>query len=136
MVGYRFLEHTADVKFLAEGNDLREAFSNAASALFETIHEGVSVEGRIRKEFVVKGEDEKSLLLNFLEEFLFLLDSESFLPSFVESIEFSPGSLRAIVLGDDASLYVFSNSVKAVTYSEMQIQRDGKGVEVVGVLDV
>ena len=34
---YKFLEHTADVKFRAYGNGLEEAFSNAALALKQTI---------------------------------------------------------------------------------------------------
>ncbi len=35
--GYRFVAHTADVKFIARGKDVCEAFRNASLAMFETI---------------------------------------------------------------------------------------------------
>ena len=35
--GYRFVEHTADVEFIATGRSMPEAIKNAAMAMFETI---------------------------------------------------------------------------------------------------
>ncbi|MDE1865531.1 MAG: archease [Candidatus Micrarchaeota archaeon] len=34
---FRFVDHTADVEFIAYGKDLEELFSNALQALFETM---------------------------------------------------------------------------------------------------
>src|SRR5271155_1460380 len=35
--GYKYLEHTADVEFVAYGKDMEECFKNAIMALFDTV---------------------------------------------------------------------------------------------------
>lgn len=127
-----FLKHTADVKFQAFGKNLEEQFKNAGMALKETICEGVKVKSVIKKKISVKGKDEKSLLYNFLEEFLYLLDAEGFLLGDVKSVKIKGFKLIAEVSGDSAKNYKFTNSVKAVTYNDMMIEK--KFVQV--VLDV
>ncbi|MEK6820605.1 MAG: archease, partial [Nanoarchaeota archaeon] len=75
---FKFLEHTADMKFQAFGKSLEEAFVNSALAMKEAISGKIRVKSRIKKKIMVKGKDKESLLYNFLEEILFLLDSEGF----------------------------------------------------------
>ena len=135
-MSYEFLEHTADVKFRAEGSGLKEMFISAAEALNETIRGDITILEQSEKSFNVEGKDVESLLYNFLEEFLFLLDSEDFLVSNIKSLEIEGNSLKCVVGGDKADNYKFTNDVKAVTYSEMKIFKEkGKSVCEV-VLDV
>ncbi|MEI6971943.1 MAG: archease [bacterium] len=133
---YLFLPHTADVKVQAEGKTLEDAFANSALALKEAICGGITVEASGRRRIAVGGRDNEALLCAFLEEFLYLLDAEGFLLSAVVSVRISGTSLVAEVDGDDAGKYVFSNSVKAVTYSEMFVRQEGAGWLVQFVLDV
>ncbi|MDO8516651.1 MAG: archease [Nanoarchaeota archaeon] len=135
---YKFLSHTADVKFQAEGKTLEEAFSNAVLALRETIAGKIEIKGKKEKKISVKGKDFESLLYNFLEEFLVLLDADDFLVSKVKDIKIDKNKfkLNAVVLGDKASDYKFSNAVKAVTYNEMFIKVDKNKNTVQVVLDV
>jgi len=123
---YKFLEHTADVKFQAFGNTLEEAFVSSFYALKETICGKISVSKDIRKELVIEGTDISNLLYKFLEEFLFLLDSENFLASEIERIELDEkeNKLKITVLGDKSENYSFTNDVKAVTYNDMSIEFD------------
>ena len=113
-----FLEHTADVKFQAFGKSLEEVFENSALALKETIYKK-PIQEKQEKEIEVKARDFESLLYNFLEEFLYLLDAENFLLSKIKKIKIDKFKIKAIVIGDKAANYKFSNSVKAITYSEM-----------------
>ena len=83
---YKYLEHTADIKFQAYGKSLEEAFGNAALALSNVIVDIDNVNKKIKKTIKVEGDDLKSLLYNFLEEFLFLLDTENFLLGKVDNI--------------------------------------------------
>lgn len=136
-MSYEFLEHTADVKFRAEGATIEEMFSSAADALNETIRGDIKILEQDEKSFEVKGKDDEALLYNFLEEFLFLLDSEDFLVAKIKSISVSDGKLECVVVGDKADNYKFTNDVKAVTYSEMKVKEIEKGdFECVVVLDV
>ena len=120
---YNFLEHTADVKFLAYGKNLEEAFANSALALKETISGDLFIESKKEKTIKVSGEDMESLLYSFLEEFLYLLDAEDFLLSGIEDLHINEKemTLDADVTGDDASKYEFTNDVKAITYNEMKV---------------
>jgi len=130
---YKFLEHTADAKFQAYGKSLEEAFSNAALAMFSIMTDTGKVKAKIEKKINVKGDDLKSLLYGFLEELLFLLDSESFILNKIKNIKIKKNkkfALSAIATGDKISdKYELHGEVKAVTYSEMEI--DKKMVQVV-----
>jgi len=120
-MSYELLEHTADVKFRAEGGTIEEMFSSAADALNETIRGDIKILEQRAVTFDVEGKDAEELLYNFLEEFLFLLDSEDFLVSSISEISVNDNKLKAVVMGDDAKNYKFTNDVKAVTYSEMKV---------------
>ena len=64
---HRFLGHTADVKFRAEGSTIEEMYSSAADALNETIRGDIKILGQEEKSFVVEGPDQEVLLYNLLE---------------------------------------------------------------------
>lgn len=137
-MSYEFLEHTADVKFQAVGSTIEEAFISSASALFEVIRGDMKILEQEEKILKISGRDLSSLLHNFLEEFLFLLDSEDFLVSSVADLKIDKSnySLVVRVVGDKARNYVFTNDVKAITYNEMLVEEiDGKFSCIV-VLDV
>ena len=120
---HKFLEHTADVKIHSEGSTLKSAFASSAIALRQIIldFEKIKINSAIKKNISVSGKDESSLLYNFLEEFLYLLDAEDFILSKIEKIEIKNGKLNAEIIGDKFSKYKINNKVKAITYNEMRI---------------
>ena len=124
MKKFKFLEHTADVKFQAFGKTIEEVFENSALALKQTICPGIRVVGRKKKIISLKKKDLESLLYSFLEEIIYLLDAENFLIGEITKIEIDKFSLKATILGDDASEYEFTNSVKAMTYNDMLISKE------------
>jgi len=121
---YKFLEHTADVKFQSFGDTLEKAFENAVLALKEVIVGEIKVKGIVTKKIKLQGKDNEALLYNFLEEFLFLLDAEDFLLNSVKNIKIEGKELVAEIVGDKASNYKFSNDVKAITYNEMFVKQE------------
>ncbi|MFH0808100.1 MAG: archease [archaeon] len=135
---YKFLEHTADVKFRIESPTIEELFSSAAEALNETIRGDIKILEQEEKSFEIEGKDLEELLYNFLEEFLFLLDAEDFLISKIKSIQIDLENkrIKCAVTGDKADNYKFTNDVKAITYNEMFVKKkEGKFICEV-VLDV
>ena len=134
-MSYEFLSHTADLKIRARGKELDGAFSSAAQGLREAIAGDVQVKARMEKEIDVTGFDNESLLYGLLDELLFLLDSDGFLFSHVEDLESDGQRLTAKAMGDNAASYKFSNAVKAVTYDDMLIVKDGGNWSVEFVLD-
>lgn len=124
---FRLLPHTADIKFRAYGRTIEEAFENSAYALIEIMCKDKVRDALITK-MKVSGKDYESLLYNFLEEFLFLIDSEKFILNKINRIskirENKEGEyeITADLSGDDAKNYDFSNNVKAITYNEMFVK--------------
>ncbi len=133
---FKFLEHTADLKFQAFGKNIEEVFENSALALKESICRRINIKAGEEKIIKIKGEDYESLLYKFLEEILYLLDAENFIISEIEKIEIKDFRLKALIKGDKASDYKFTNPVKAVTYNEMFVRKEkGKWTAQI-VLDV
>jgi SHS2 domain-containing protein len=122
---FEYLEHTADVKFRAYGKDLEEQFGNAALAMFGILTDTSKIKKKLNKSISVNGNDLKALLYNFLEELLFLIDTEGFLLNLAEGIKIhrinNRYSLSALLSGDKAENYETAGDIKAVTYAEMEI---------------
>ena len=126
---YKFLEHTADIKFQAFGKTIEEAFENSVYALNSVISKEKIKDALVTK-IKVTGKDYESLLYNFLEEFLFLLDSENFVFNKINrmrDIKLNKNKeyeLIADVSGDSSKKYEFEQNVKAITYNEMFVKQE------------
>ena len=118
---YEFLDHTADIKFKAFGKTINEVFENAVLAVSSVISDGKihSVKG---KTINVTGNDQESLLYNFIEEILYLLDAEDFVTC-KAVVTIRGNNLKADLYGDKASKYNGLEHVKSPTYAEMHIKK-------------
>lgn len=125
---YKFLSHTADIKFRAFGESVEKVFENSALALAESISQE-KINSCEVFEIEVEGKDLENLLYNFLEEFLVFFDSDNFILSKVNSLSIeeldSSYSLNAEVWGDDVSKYEASDHIKAITYNDMFVKKEG-----------
>jgi len=137
MERYRILPHTADGKFQAFGKTLGEAFGNAALAMSSLMFDWTEVEPRARHFIHVRGTDREQLLVKFLGEIVYLLDTKKFLLGKVDGLrirpEFEGFSLEAVLAGETLSdRHELHGGVKAVTYHELKIEEcDGFTVQVV-----
>lgn len=131
MKKFEILEHVADGKFRAYGKNIEETFSNAALAMFSLMTDTKKVKGKIKKKFSVEGKDLKNILYNFLEELLFLLDSQGFLLKDIKKLKIVKNKLSAEIIGDKAKNYEIYGDVKAVTYNSMEINEKPYSVQVV-----
>jgi SHS2 domain-containing protein len=137
MERYRILDHAADGKFRAFGETIEEAFANAALACASLMYDWEKIERRVEHAAVIEGRDLEQLLNKFLSESLYLLDAKRFVLAGIEDIKIEipsadgvgpggPFRLTARFVGDDRlDRYEFHGDVKAVTYSEMKIERCG-----------
>ena len=132
---YKFIEHTADIKFKSYGKSLNEVFENAVLAIVEYISRGKEIKSTKKKSIKLKGTDINSLLYKFLDELKYLLDAEFFLVSKAK-VSIKGFKLHAELFGDNASNYKNLDHIKAATYSEMQIKKTLHGFEAQAVMDV
>lgn len=127
MVKYEYLEHTADAKFKAYGKNFEEAISNAVTAMFGMLTDIEKVEPKIKREIEIKAENMKSLVYDFLDELLFLLDTEGIIFTRLENVEFKEFSIKATAIGDSYKNYDISGNIKSMTYNDMVVEdKNGK----------
>ncbi len=122
MVKFVFLEHTADIKFQAFGKSLDEVFENAALAMIASQYKG-KIKKKIKKKIKINGKDLESLLYNFLEEILFLIDTKGFLMAKCK-VKIRGSELTAELIGDDIRNYKITIDAKAITYNEMFVRKE------------
>ena len=107
---YKFLEHTADVKILAQATTMEQTFIETSMALKQSIAEDVDVKPVQEQNLEIQGKDLENLLYNFLEEFIFLLDAEDFLLSKIKNLKIDKQNfkLTCTAIGDNAKNYKFN----------------------------
>lgn len=123
---YRYLSHAADAKFRAYGATLEEAFANAALATAGLIWDRRRSTPEKKYSVSLSGLDLPQLLVLFLEEILFLLETKDFLLRDVEQLKIVEQQnryfLAAVLLGIKLTPEIqILGQVKAVTYNDMQV---------------
>lgn len=136
MKKYEFIEHTADIKFRAYGKTLEELYENSGLAVSKFMYEG-KIEEAKKKKIKAEGEDLESLMYNFIEEILFLVDSEGFLTAKAKvKISADKKKIEAELYGDSAKNYKGIEHIKSITYNEMFVRKTKNGWAAQAVLDI
>jgi SHS2 domain-containing protein len=140
---YRWLDHTAELELELEAVSEQGVLSDALDALRELLEgdeAGVSPQRRRgrtdqleHREVRATAGDRPALLAAWLEELLFLAESEGFIPLAVERLSLEDVALGAIVAGHFGQPRPL---VKAVTYHRLQFEPSERGYRARVVFDV
>ncbi len=137
---YEYLKHTADLKVRAYGKTLEEAFANAAIGGFDFLTDTSKIKKKAEKKISIKSKRLEALLYDFLEELLFLLDTESFIISGFKDMKIKQAKdkfeLTCVAQGDNYKNYEVKGDIKAITYSEMLIKKEKTGFVIEAVFDI
>jgi SHS2 domain-containing protein len=122
---HRLLEHTADMGIAASGATLEELFAEAACGLMEIIAGAAAGSVREERAVTVTGGDPGELLVNWLNEVLYLFGTRGFFPVDFEVEEVAGNRLRARVGGEpfDPLRHAVEREVKAVTYHRLLVEK-------------
>ena len=125
---FEFLEHTADTKIRAYGETLEEAFSNTALATTTIMTNPELIKETTTKKIKIKAKNTKALLYDFLEEIILLLDTKRLLIKRTNKLKIKKTKegyeLTTELIGDYAKNYEVHSTIKAITYSEMEIRKE------------
>lgn len=132
---YRLLDHTADALIEAYGDSLSERFASAAYAMFDQMTDVRVVKPVGEVEIELIADSREQLLVDFLQELLYLHDAENLVFSEFE-VKLDDLSLKAAAKGEefDSSRHPKRAVVKGVTYHELSF--DDANKRVVLLLDV
>lgn len=124
---FKFLPHTADIKFQAFGKTIEEVFKNSALAISNSMFNG-KIKKKIIKKIKIHGKNRESLLYTFLDEIVYLFDAEGFLLSNIRKLKIKNNKvtleLNAELIGDKTRNYEIKEHIKSVTYHDMFIKQD------------
>lgn len=128
MRAFETFEHTADIGLLARGRTLAELFANAADGLTDLIVDRDGLSDTAQVQVSVAAADPESLLVAWLNELLYLLDTQRFVPRRARITSLDATSLTAQLFGDtiDPDRHTVRRMIKAATYHALSLrQTDG-----------
>ena len=134
MKRFDIIDHTADIGIVAYGAELKEAFANVAYAMFTLIADLEDVEEVICRQIEVQAGDVESLLVTWLNELLYLFDTEGIIFKRFEVKELSETTLKAEGYGEqlDKARHSLKSGVKAATYHMLRVgKEDGYRIHVI-----
>jgi SHS2 domain-containing protein len=128
---YKLLEHTADAMIEAYGETLGERFANAAYAMFDQITDITKIEPLGELKIVLKAENREQLLVDFLQELLFVHDTEGLVFGEFE-VRTDGKALEALVKGEefDEKKHPKRSVVKGITYHRLEFDDEEGNVTV------
>jgi SHS2 domain-containing protein len=135
---FEIIDHTADVGVIAYGTDVEELFSNAAVALFSLITEPERVEEKLHLDLEVRSEDRDSLLVEWLNELIYLFDVKHILFNRFDIESLTHNQLKATCYGEgfDSIKHKIKTGVKAATYHMLKLEKDGDGYKSQIIFDI
>jgi SHS2 domain-containing protein len=128
---HHFVDHTGEVELELEARTEEGVFTEAVAAFRELVRAGGGA--RERREVELSAADRPLLLVEWVNELVFLAEVEGFVPVRVSSVELSPGRLHATVEGHRGRV---PHLVKAVTLNDLTLERTDDRWHARLVLDV
>ena len=135
---YEVFEHTADIGLHAYGSTLPELFIHAAQGMESLMVAPEQVQAQVSREIEVDGHDNISLLIAWLNELIFLFDTEYLLFRQFQIDAFAETQLKARALGEpyDAQRHELSSAIKAVTWHEATVEKTEDGYKARIIFDI
>ena len=127
MQEFRFLEHTADAFFQAFGESFEELVENAAKAMCSVICSLEKVEAKEPVEIEAEGKNKEELIHNFLESLLLEIEMRNMVFGNFKAESLDENRIKVVCKGEkiDASKHELKTEVKAVTWHEFFVKREG-----------
>jgi len=129
-MNYKIIDHTADLAIEVWGKTMAELFQNAALALFDLMVFTDMIEAKREMKIEAAAGDDEALLVQWLSEFLYRVDTEQFLAKEIEITRLEPGKVSAVARGEtlDRTKHRTRREIKAVTYHDLKIQKTAGNV--------
>jgi len=137
-VTYRFLPHTADIRVAIEAPGFEQLLAEATVVVRGLLAGTGRVEEREERRLTVRGADPTEVFLRYLQELLYLFETEGFLPATVDTDRFAGTEAVIRVSGEvsDPARHEHQPEVKAVTRHGLTVVRGDVGWRAEVVFDV
>lgn len=134
LAGFEEVDHTADWAYRVWGRDMRELFVEAAVALYAIAGVALTDADPVIRTVQLNGVDYESLLVAWLNELLYLNESEGLGFRQFDIQQLDAHHLQAQITG--APVQQWTKFIKAMTYHNLAIKPSDRGLEATLVMDV
>lgn len=132
---HRFVDHTSEIGLQVHAASFGELLAEAGRGLARLmLREAPAEAAGEAREIEVAAHDRESLLVDWLNEILFLAETGLWIPLEIEVLEASDTRLRARARGVDVE--VSPSMVKAATFHGLEVVETADGVSAEVILDV
>jgi protein archease len=128
---HEWRSHTAEIELAIEAHSEEDVFVEAASAFGELVGSGGGE--RAEHNVMIEAPDRDALLVQWLEELIFLADTESFVPESAQDVKLEGTTVSATLVGRRATVEPL---VKGATYHGVRFRREDEIWNARVVLDV
>jgi SHS2 domain-containing protein len=126
MKKFEILEHKADLKIRVFGKTKEELFENAMVGMFKAAKYETTKQLTTKQQKIeISSLDLPSLLVDFLSEVLYLVETKKLVFEKVEFKKFSENKIEAILIGKP--LKRMGVHIKGVTYHDLDIHQEKDG---------
>jgi SHS2 domain-containing protein len=124
-----FVDHTADAGIAVEAPDLVQLFERAAYGMFFVITDLAAARATETSRISIEASDRVALLVRWLSELNYRHVTEHRIFSKFEVLALSQRHLEAEVSGEifDPARHTIFTEIKAVTFHDLQLERDDRG---------
>jgi SHS2 domain-containing protein len=138
IAGYEYFDVAADVGVRAWGPTAAEAFAQAALGVFALTITSEDVQEREQREVRAQGDSAEGLLVNWINECLYVHEIEGFAVRRVVVATLTPALVHGVLHGEpiDPGRHRLGTVVKAATYHQVAVTPSPDGVEVRLIVDV
>ena len=135
---FEVIEHTADIGIVAYGADIKEVFANAALGLFNLMADLDNLKEDVMREIELSAEDVEVLLVEWLNELIYISDVEHIIFKRFEINELSNTQLRAICFGEKIKpgRHKLKREIKAATYHMLRLNKEDGSYKVQIIFDI
>ena len=134
---FQFIDHTADAGILVKASTLEGMFETAALGFSELITRVDFLNCLIQRQFRLQEDDIETLLVSWLQELLYLLDTEDLLFGRFQ-VNLKDLALEATAWGEvfDPEIHTMTTDIKAVTYHQLAVVEDDQGCQPQLIFDI
>ena len=134
---FEFIDHTADAGIRVEAPTLEDLFETAGLAFTELVTNVDSLDCRVERRFHLQEDDIETLLVSWLQELLYLLDTEDLVFGRFQ-VKLHDFSLEAAAWGDvfDPNIHAMKTEIKAVTYHQLEVTKGDQGWQAQVIFDI
>ncbi|MBI4608008.1 MAG: archease [Candidatus Rokubacteria bacterium] len=136
--GFDYFDVAADIGLRGWGPTLEAAFRQTGLGLFALMVSPEGVEEADAREVRAQGETRESLLVNWLNDCLYLHDVEGFVARRIDFTVFEERRLHSLLRGEevDPSRHRLGTLVKAATYHQLTMSQRDQRWEIRVILDI